>query len=103
MLICKNCNSENVDGAVKCVQCNMEGKLVPFGQQDITDFIVVEKSLTQCKNCGSEAPGKDDKCVHCHFPLPQSKPKPKAPQAPKRTQGNYGSFQPWEISNQKTG
>lgn len=102
MLICKNCNSENVDGAVKCVQCNMEGKLVPFGQPE-KDYIVVEKSLTQCKNCGSEAPGKEDKCVHCHFPLPQSKPKPKAPPAPKTHPRNYSSFQPWEISNQKTG
>lgn len=103
MLICKNCNSENVDGTVKCVQCNMEGKFIHISENGKpSDYLVIEKGLHQCTNCGSEAPGKEDKCVHCHFPLPKGRTKPN-PITNKQDTRNYSAFQPWEISNQKTG
>ena len=103
MLICKNCDSENPAGAIKCGQCNMEGNFVQIGSQGSkNDFLAVEPSQPTCKNCGCKSPGTGTKCVECKFPLPKSPVLPIAPTVQKRTNHD---FHPWEIgnNNQKTG
>jgi len=101
MLICKNCDSENTDGTIKCQQCNMEGNFIHIGPNgEKKEAIFVDKSPVHCKNCGCEAPGNDIKCTECNFPLPTVPIVSTVPKAQKR---NYNDFHPWEISNQKTG
>ena len=73
MLICRNCFTENADGTIKCIQCNMEGnfeKKVTDG--DKREFLLVKHNAVQCTNCGSETPGEGSKCFHCNFPLPST-------------------------------
>ena len=78
MLICKNCFTENVEGTVRCIQCNMEGNFIhKLPDAPHKPLIVREKPMIQCRNCGSTEPGTGKKCMHCHFPMassPQSNP-----------------------------
>lgn len=104
MLICKNCDSENAAGTIKCGQCNMEGNFIQVGSDGSkNDFLVTKNSQPPCKNCGCEAPGTETKCIECNFPLPKLPSLPIAPTPPARKRNNNSAFQPWEISNQKTG
>lgn len=111
MLICKNCDSENPAGTIKCGQCNMEGNFIQIGTQgNKNDFLAVEPEQPTCKNCGCKTPGTGTKCVECNFPLPKSPVLPiatnVAPKIQKRTNNvTNHDFHPWEISNnnQKTG
>ncbi|MEL6651886.1 MAG: hypothetical protein AAFP02_17150 [Bacteroidota bacterium] len=74
MLICKNCDSENPDGAIKCHHCQMEGQMVYISADKEQPVIVqLEQAPLACTNCGCEEPGDGDKCVECHFPLPQAR------------------------------
>ena len=97
MLVCKNCDTENPDGAKKCHQCNMgESFLIQVPNGNRKDFLIIEKSSVQCLNCGTETPGPESKCVECNFPIPKEKER-KLKDSP---------FHPWDLSTigtQKTG
>ncbi|MEM6348806.1 MAG: hypothetical protein AAF927_33285 [Bacteroidota bacterium] len=74
MLICKNCDTENLDGATKCSNCQMEGQMVYISPlKERPEIVQIDPSPLSCTNCGCEAPGEGDKCVECHFPLPKAK------------------------------
>lgn len=69
MLICQNCFTENPDGTVRCVHCQMEGKFaykVPGGIKP--EGLQLDEDMIQCINCG-ENPGEGHRCTHCHFPV----------------------------------
>ena len=76
MLICKNCNTENADGTIKCRQCNMEGNFVQLTTEVANGPVWKVESPAHCKNCGSTEPGGGTHCATCNFPLPQVKKNP---------------------------
>lgn len=74
MLVCKNCFTENADGAVRCHQCNMEGNFeYKVSEGRLKDVIEEERASQQCVNCGHHDPGEGDKCVNCFFPIPANR------------------------------
>ena len=68
MKTCNNCDTTNVDSAVKCVHCNMEGQFtfqgLPIKKADS------ETVIRHCLNCGTMETGSGAKCMECNFPLP---------------------------------
>ncbi|MFK7925118.1 MAG: hypothetical protein AB8H47_24390 [Bacteroidia bacterium] len=74
MLICKNCDSENTDGAKKCCNCQMEDQLVYISpDKEHPKIVKVDHPPLACANCGYEAPGEGEKCIECHFPIPNAR------------------------------
>lgn len=67
MINCKNCNSINPDGALKCINCNapLDGSMVrqPEGKTGVSSGSVT------CKNCKSINPATALKCNNCNAPL----------------------------------
>ena len=66
---CNNCDTINIDAAVQCAHCNMEGQFtfhsLPIKKMEPQEYI-------QCCNCGAADRGEGAKCFQCHFPIPKN-------------------------------
>lgn len=65
---CNNCDTINIDTAVQCANCKMEGEFtfhsLPIKKVELNENI-------QCMNCGAPDRGEGAKCIQCHFPIPK--------------------------------
>ncbi len=66
---CNNCDTINIDSAVQCANCNMEGQ---FTFHSLPIKKTERKENIQCINCGASDRGEGAKCHQCHFPIPQN-------------------------------
>ncbi|MFK7773759.1 MAG: hypothetical protein AB8F94_16530 [Saprospiraceae bacterium] len=65
---CNNCGTINIDSAVQCTDCHMEGQ---FTFHSLPIKKVELKEDIQCVNCGTIDRGEGAKCLQCHFPIPK--------------------------------
>ena len=73
MKTCKNCSTENVVTAVKCVACNMENNFNLHAAVLEEEIIEEEKATVQCLNCGDHQSTQELQCTTCRFPLAEVK------------------------------
>ncbi len=63
---CNNCDTINIDSAVQCENCKIEGQFtfhsLPIKKMELKENI-------QCPNCGIPDRGEGAKCFQCHFPI----------------------------------
>ena len=65
---CNNCDTVNIDSAVRCENCNIEGQ---FTFHSLPIKKMEWKENIQCSNCGTSHRGEGAKCIQCHFPIPK--------------------------------